>query len=283
MQGLILAIIAGLIIGSIRLVHKHILKDEDSLVYSCAFHLLGGLIFLPLLIIYFELPSSPKAWILAAVSTIAWAVAVYSGFCAYKILQVSLRTILSKTRPIFAIIISFVVFREAFHYMKVVGTLIIFLGIVVAFYNKKLSNDHITNKGIMFGVLAGFFGAIAMTADKYALEFFNINMYLFMIYFLPGLLVLPFALQRKKEIKSLFTNKIKPTILAVIGDCIAYIFVLNALKRADASIVIPVIEISVIISVIGGVVFYKEDDNLIRKIIATFIVVLGIVILGLVA
>ncbi|HIH11096.1 TPA: EamA family transporter [Candidatus Woesearchaeota archaeon] len=54
-----------------------------------------------------------------------------------------------------------------------------------------------------------------------------------------------------------------------------YYFLLKAYAFKEASVVVPIIELSTIIAVVGGMLFLNERKDMVKKIIATVIVVVG--------
>ena len=54
---------------------------------------------------------------------------------------------------------------------------------------------------------------------------------------------------------------------------------LRAYQLGNVSIVAPLCALTVILNVIVGYIFLKEKDNLVRKIISAFLIILGIILI----
>ena len=64
-------------------------------------------------------------------------------------------------------------------------------------------------------------------------------------------------------------------VLTAVGSSFAY---LNAFALADASTVVPVMELSTIVAVVGGIVLLRERTDVLRKLAGTAAVIAGVVL-----
>lgn len=280
MIGIIFALFAAVFKGTEKVLHRYILIDEDSLGYAFIWHVFTALVFLPFFIIEFELPELNMAWLLVLVSSILWASVAFTGFQAYKHLEVSKKTPIGKIKSVFVLLFSVIFLKEVLTTEKIIGTLLIIVGILVLNYKKGKYFINLKDKGVLLTLLSSFLMSIVLIVDKFATNYFKPGMYSFLVYFIPALVLMPFALRKKKEIKSILKNTLAATISTILLGSAYYYLMLRAFKLTDASIVVPIIESSILIAVFSGIKYLKETKDILQKIISSIIVILGAIILS---
>ena len=67
--------------------------------------------------------------------------------------------------------------------------------------------------------------------------------------------------------------------VAVVLEALAYYFSVRALVTLNATIVFPLMQITTIIAVVGGIIIFKETDRLTYKIVGTIVTIVGAVFL----
>lgn len=275
MIGFIFAIIASFSKGLEKILHRYVLVSEDSLSYAFVWHLIVAIIFFPLFILNFQSPQTNIAWIYAVISASLWALVGYTGYKSYSLLDVSVKAPIDKSRLFFVLVISIIFLKETLTIGKFFGTILIFLAIWLVSYKSKKKDSKISTKGIVLSIISAIIMASALTFDKFAVQFFSPEMYPFMVYFLPAMILLPFCFNKTKEIKSIFKNNFKATLGTAFLGAIYYYLLLKAYTYLDVSIVIPITELSALIAVLGGIIFLKERKDIIRKLLAISIALVG--------
>lgn len=201
------------------------------------------------------------------------------GFHAYKFTPVSLKTPFSQSRIIFLFLFSILILSEVITLKKLLGTLIIFVGIVILTYHKRKIFGRLTDKGVQLTLLTAFLFALVALIDKTAMKYFTAGMFGFLVYLIPGLILLLFVKKRTSPTKQLIKNKWPYVLAVIILGAAFYYSKLRAYSLADVSLVFPIIRTSTLISVLGGIIFLNEKEDLLKKIFSTFIIVLGMLIL----
>ena len=280
MLGILFAVLSAVSKGFEKVTHRYILVNEDSLSYAFVWHILSSLFFLPIFIVEFKLPKQNFVWILVVISSILWAIVAYTGFKAYSYLEVSIKTPVGKSKILFVFLFSIIFLKEKMSIEKIIGTIFVFIGVVLLSYKKGKKLGNFKNKGVLLTLLSSFTMSIALIVDKYATKFFNPGMYSFLVYFLPAIILLPFVIRRKYEIKSIFKHRVGATIMTVLLGSVYYYSMLKAFKLEEASVVVPIIELNTIIAVLGGIKFLKERNEIIKKIIASVIVFIGVLLVS---
>ena len=282
MLGILFALMSAVSGGVEKIIHRHILTKEDTLSYAFIWQLVAALFLLPLFFIEFGMPANNNAWFLVLISGIMWTVIAYVGFAAYSNLEVSLKTSISKSKLFFILLFSIIFLREVFSAEKLIGTVLIFTGILIATHKRGQGFKKLKSKGALLALLAAFLGSIAMLIDKYAMNFFNPGMYTFMLYLMPAIFLSFFVIKRGGKIKSILRNRLAPFLISAIAGGMYYYLIVRAFKVAEASVVVPIVELSVLVSVLGGIILLKERENLWNKIIGAVVVISGTIILAMI-
>ncbi len=273
------ALVAAFSIGVERLIIRHIMKEEGHVAVSWLFSMLGGIFYLPLLVIAgFTIPSSPQGWMLAMFAAFLWAVIALIAFKSYRYMQVSLRDPVARTDVLFLLLFSHLILRESVTAPKLAGVLIIFLGLTILTWHKGKMFGKFSHKGVRLTLLAAVLSGLVAVVDKVAVGYFMPALYGFLMYFIPAIYLTPLAMRNKHEIKNLLSRKLFWVIVVCVLAVGSYYLQLSAYMLTDVSKVFPVLQLSTLIAVIGGAIFHKEKDLKLR-LIGAVLMILGTVII----
>jgi drug/metabolite transporter (DMT)-like permease len=275
MLGIVFALSSALAAGIEKILHRFVCAREDSLSYAFIWHLLSGILLLPIFILEFKLPSEPSAWNLVLVSSLLWTIVAYIGFKAYSYLDVSVLSPIVKSKLFFVLFFSAIFLRESLSVGKIVGTVLIFIGVMIISYKRRSGLKDLKRKGVLLVLASSLTISVALLIDKYATNFFNLGMYSFLVYSIPVVLLIPFVANKKAEIKSVIRNRFPATLATVLLGTTYYYLMLRAFRLAEASIVVPIVQSSTIIAVLGGIIFLKERTDIPKKVLAALIVIAG--------
>lgn len=275
----ILAITAAILYGIVQIIFRHIMKKGNNIAVSFGFQVISAIIFLPFVFLFLEpLPAGYLPWIIVLAASFLWVIDNLVGFEAWKHIDVSLRAPISKVSILFVFLLSVLVLDESVTLQKIGGIALVFIGIIALTWEGKLFRG-LSSKGVRLTILAELIYSILVIIDRFALNYFPTLMYSFLVYFLPALMMMPLAIRNKSHVKNLFLkNKIALFSVALLG-AIGYYLQLTAYKMTEVSNVIPVIELSVLVSVFGGFLIYKERNLGKRLVGAIFMLIGGILIL----
>jgi len=200
------------------------------------------------------------------------------GFKALKLIESSENSILSSSQRIWALFGAFIFLQEKFSMQKIIGTLIILAGIMLAQWKKT---RFIFNKGAMYAILAAVFYAITEIISFYILRGFDANSFIVYSSLLP---VIALIILKPKTLNK-FRFYLKPSralnISAVsINDILATIFIFYAYQIGrNASLIGPLMATQTIVSVLLAIIFLRERGNLVNKLLGAIVVVAGIILL----
>jgi drug/metabolite transporter (DMT)-like permease len=281
MLGEIFALGAAVSNGIEEVLTRQVMREGESVSYTAAWHLVVAALFLPLFVLEFTLPAEPGAWVLVLLSGIAWGSALYLMFKAYKTLEVSVKVPIWKSRMLFAFVFAVLILGEGASMAKIAGTLLVFAGIVLVTYEPKLGFANLKGEAVLLVLLAAALSGLALVIDRMGLAFFPPGMFGFMSMLTTLVLLLPFALGKRREFSMLFTRAPLLTLGATLSGALAYYLILLALKATEASIAIPLIELGTLVAVGGGIVFLDERKDIAKKLVAALLAVAGAILVGL--
>ena len=277
---LIYALIASMSNAIRSILHRFIMLTEDPYSYALLENLLIALVFVPVLINEFVLPLSLTAWMLVLLSSIFWVFIAVIGFYAYKYTQVSLKSPLSESRVLWVLLFAVIFLKEKLILDKVLGIILIFISLIILTYKKQKKFGDLTDKGVQLTLLTALLTAGVAIIDKSALQYFTPGTFGFLVYFIPGLILLGFGKGHFKDVKKILKTKHYYLGVVVVLGFLFYYFNLKAYQIADVTQVFPVIRLSTAFTVIFGIIFLKEKENVFKKLIATVIIFLGILLLS---
>ncbi len=274
------ALVAAFSIGIERLIIRHIMKEEGHVAFSWLFSLLGGIFYLPLLLVVgFTIPDSPYGWALAVFAGFLWAVISLVGSKSYRYTQVSLRDPIARTDVLFLLLFSALILHEYITTTKLMGVLVIFSGLIILTWHKGKILGKLSHKGVKLTLVGAVLSGFVAVVDKATVVYFLPALYGFLMYFIPAIYLTPLALKNKKEIKRLVARKFVWVVIVSVLAVISYYFQLSAYTMTDVSNVFPVLQLSTLVTVVGGAIFHREEDFKLRLIGAVLMIIGSVIIM----
>jgi drug/metabolite transporter (DMT)-like permease len=257
------------------------MKTESPYSYALVENVLTAIAFLPLLYLEFVFPVDYFAWVLVGVSSILWVLVTITNYHAYKHTPVTLKDPISQSSVLFVFALSILFLSESITLLKISGIILVFSGLVlITFKNQNLFGGFF-DKGVQLTLLTAFLSSVVVIVDKVAMKYFTPGTYGFLVYLIPSLILIAFLKNRKDETKNLLKNRWPYVALIVVLGVSVYYFSLKAYSLADASIVFPIIRLSTIFGVFGGLAIFEEErKNIFRKIIAIAIIIAGVLLVS---
>lgn len=273
---LIAYLILGVIFDQSYKVATRNLKNAGALTILLEFI---GTVTVLFAIPFFEMkfPTDPKVYIFLTLAIVFYAINDRLNTTVRSGMEASTFSIIKQLSSVFMIFAGILFFKEEFILNKFIGAILIILSNVLIFYKKERTKP---NKYVLLGILANLFYAIALFLDVNISESFNLPIYVAISLGLPTILIALAERIKPKEIINEFKVGNKSAILLtaitwsymILAQLIAY-------QLGNVSIVAPLCALTVILNVIVGYIFLKEKDNLVRKIISAFLIILGIILI----
>lgn len=268
------ALISAFSFGFQRIIHAHVMKTEDYIAYSWLSSLLTSIFFLALFFADISIPISLYAWSLALFAGLLWTTITMMGFKSYQLTPLSLIGPLSKVDVLFSLTFSVLILQEVITIIKVLGTVFIFIGLIILTWRKGKFFGRFSDKGVKLTLLVALFHGIVSVVDKAAVVYFLPVFYGFLEYFLVPLYLMPLAIKNSTNIKKLILNKKFLPVVGAILSVTGYYSSLSAYMLTDVSNVFPVTQLSTVISIVGGFHLFKEKERL-PRIIGSIIMIMG--------
>ncbi len=282
-QQTILILISITILLSVitKILHKYVLKETNPYAYALITQIISGIIFIPFVLLSkFSFPNSPKAWIILLVAGILWALVALTIFISYKDTEVSIRDPLSQTRLIWALVLGILFLKESVTSLRVIGTIVIFFGISLLLWHPERKFGRLSDPGIRWTFIAAILSALVAIADKFALRYFDVAIYGLLVYIIPSIVLLFFIKKRTQHVTNLFKKRGFYVILGITFSALTYYFTLRTFAVADVTLVYPLLQLGILLTVISGIIFLKEREHLWQKIISAILVLIGTIIIG---
>lgn len=190
--------------------------------------------------------------------------------------EASTYTILSQLSTAFMIILGLVILREPFVWNKILGSALILASNVLVFYRRgKFKFDRY----VILGIIANLSYAVAMFIDVNNSDKLNLPLYVFFTLFIPAIIVFLMERVKFREVKDEFIKAKKLPLFAAIVAYAGFILCsIRAYQLGEVTVVAPLISLTVILNVLVGYFFLGERDNLLKKIIASLAIIVGVIL-----
>ena len=263
------------------LFHRVLMKDEKSDPYAqtVAFYGLGAVCAFIIAILRggFHYQISPNQLPLFFLLVIFATSAPVLIFKALKLIESSESTIVLSSQKLWIVLGAFIFLHEAFSTQKLLGTIIILIGIAIAQWRNQ---KFVINKGIVFVLLSALSYAIGDIISFYILRDFDAASFTVYLCIIP---VITLLILRPKTIRNLVfysRPKYALSITAVsINDTVATLAMYVAYQVGrNASQIAPITATQTIISVLLAILILKERNYMPQKILGAFIVVGGVML-----
>ena len=273
---IIFAAIAGLASNGFNFFTRYILKDnDDPIAFAWYYETLRFSIFIILAIFDFRLIFEPKAIIfLLGIGITEWA-SMYFYMKMHSYTHLSISAIVSRTRLIWVTILAFIIVGEHLKSTEYLGIFIMFAGLCTVVAPKKLVSD----KGIIYGSIAAFLIALDVIFIRLSLPYAS-NSVINAAMSLPGMLLFPiFMKNRVKRISSTLNNNFKLKSLAICINAVSVYFFAIAIGIGETGKVQGIYQGMLVFSVLAGIIFLNERENIGKKLVGTAVTIIGVLLL----
>lgn len=240
--------------------------------------LIGSLSIL-LLIPFYEMkwPVDLRIYIFLGLSIIFYTISDRVNTTVRSGIEASTFSVITQLSTVFMIVAGVLFFKEPFVLNKFMGAILIVFSNVLIFFKKGSGKP---NKYVLLGILANICFTIALFLDVNNSDNFNLPIYIAASLGLPSIIIFIFERIKFKDLIEEYKNGNQKAILITsISWSLSILFQLRAYQLGSVSIVAPLCALSVILNVIVGYFFLKEKDNILKKIIAALLIIIGIILI----
>lgn len=213
----------------------------------------------------------------SAVLFVAWLL----GLSSLKRLPVSLYGVIDVTRVIFSTLMGIIFLGESLNLTGVISLILVATGVGLASSKKAVKRENCRYTDIALVIVSCLLNSVSGTIDKHIMTTQNVDssqllfwyMLFLSIMYLSYILVTNTKLDIRGSIKNPYIYIM--SFLLVFGDKL--VFIANQNPESKVTVMTLVKQSSVLVTIFLGMVLYKEK-NIIRKIICSGIIILGIML-----
>lgn len=244
---------------------------ESEFVAMCR-GLIGSMFILFVMIIRKELPninSIKNNLLYLSISGIALGLNWILLFAGYKY-SISTSSLCNYTAPIMVVIISSIFLKEKLNYKQIICIICSFIGILLisGIFDTQLLNDL---HGFVYGLLAAIGFVVLVLCNRRLKDIKSLDKTVVQLFF-SFVVVFPYVLINKSIPSSFDTQTILIILmLGILHTGVAYIFYFGSIDTLPVYKVAVLGYIEPVMSIISGVVFFKEQLTIFGSIGAVLI------------
>lgn len=273
-------LIASILASSVNgLIHRTIMKNDqsDSKAQTVVFAGLTGIfgLVLALLTTGFHFPPL-SLWFNFLLMVALITSASILTFRAYKTVEASEMGILLSTERLWTVVLAFIFLGEAVTISKVLGTVLVLVGVGIVYWKRHSVKF---SAGISLALVAAILYGISYVNGFYILRSFDAPSFVVFGSLLPALIIILWQPRVLKKMRFYLIPKNGVLVsVSALFDTLMSVFLYLAYQLGrNASQISPLAATSLVITVILAAIFLRERDDLLRKLLGSTIVVLGII------
>ncbi|HSX52836.1 MAG TPA: DMT family transporter [Patescibacteria group bacterium] len=251
---------------------------SDPYAYVIIFQgLVAILIALYAIVHGFHMPDFGKYWLPIILTILLYG----AGHVAYahtlRQVEASIFSILFATSAIWTMFMGIILFHEHLNATQILGVILIFASVgLLAEHKKALKFDL----GIMLGLLTGLLFGFATATWAYVGRHADAASWSALSFAGPSLVVLATHPKSIKKMKP-FLSGTKLTRMGLLGVffSISAVTLLTAYQRGNVSLIAPLQQTTIILTILLAVLFLKEHKHLWRKGLAAAVCFIGVLLI----
>lgn len=258
------------------------MKDDKSnpRAQTIIFLGLGGIIAIVIALVQGKLQLSiPQAFFWNFILLILLSTPAYLlTYRAYQLIGASEVVLFLATGRLWNVVGAYFFLHEALTLQKVIGALIVLIGVTVALYDKK---KFTFNKGVLLALLAAFLYGMNDINGFYILKKMTALNFLIYADLLPVFALLFIQPKVVTKLKYYWQKRMatKVILLSLCDTLGSLAFILSFQAGGKASVIGPLSATRVIFTVVLAAIILKERNNITKKIIGATIAVIGVILL----
>ncbi len=219
-------------------------------------------------------PTNYVAWISMGMAVVCYGLFERGRFYAAKLLEASVLTTVFNISLVIALLGSLVLYSETVTMQKILGVFFIMSALCIVSYVKRGTNK-ISVKGLAIGILISTALGLAQVLDKRGALYFSPETYSIFVWVLP-LVVIIFPSVKISDLQQAIRIGSWKIVLIAALNVLGYLFSLKAFTLTEVTQAMPLMQTSTLFIIIAGIFVLKERDNLIRKLVAGCLALVGV-------
>lgn len=280
---------AALILSVLGIIAKELMDHDSGLEYTYLYSLIALITYTPFFIYFLttqELTFTPTILTAFTVSGLANIIAYLLYNESIKEGELSTVIPFTKLNPVFTGILGAIILGETMTLGKGLGIVLVTAGSYVILKDEEHDYFEPFRKfkdldAPKMAAGSALVFSIAAIADRFVTQTLSPKIYTYLIYLFmtTGLTVYVIASEKTyfTDIKQKFLDQKILYAFTGLGAALATYLIFFSFSKAEASKVIPVLQLQVFISVIAGITIFNEK-NLREKTIGSFILVAGVIL-----
>lgn len=274
---LLIAIGAGLASNVSNFIARQILKDEKDILAS-SFYLEAAKVAIFTIALLFDhnFNPTPKSLLLLTLIVISEPFAIYLYMKMHELNHLSISSIITRTRMIWAAILALVFLGEVLNPINYAGIAILFLGLSIVVAPHRIFVDRGVTIATLFSLEVAVFSVLVKAASP------DVSLpIIFVCSALPAALFFLVLLKNKRIALKAFTKtKRKQKIIFGISNFSAFYGFVLAITLGSVAVSTAIYQGMIIFGVLAGIILLNERENIARKIIGSAVTVIGIILLA---
>jgi len=239
----------------------------------------GIIILLAIPFFKFKLPTDMISYIFLALACGFFALSDRMYTASYKGLEVSTYSVLSQLSTTFIFIFGILFFKEPLIIKRIIGAILILLANVLVLYKKR---KFVWNKYYLFNIIANLSFAIGMILNVGISEQFNLAFYIAITLCTSALLISIFEHIKLEDVINEYKDGNRKAIVIVsILDGVTSLLILRAYQLESITLIAPLVSLKTILNVFVAHLFLKENNSILKKIIASLIIIIGVTLINI--
>ena len=281
MNWLILTFVSLCLGGIGSSIHRYILRDEHVLSYSFLFTFLSSLFFIPILMAEpIVVPETTSAWILILATAILWWTTNVLGFMGVSKTESTLGKPLAASKVLVVVILSVIVLGETMNILRGAGTLLLVIGMLILSWKSGWLN-HLREEGVQLILATAMIMGVITVLDKFNVGHMSPNLYGFLMYFIPAILLGVMATSKIPELKQTIKRKWKAILMVTTAYGGMYYFLLKAFQLADVNVVYPIYLLNGLITLGLSYFWLGEKTQFKQRFIGALVMIAGAILVTL--
>jgi len=227
----------------------------------------------------FKVANDYKVYLLLFVSIIFYAISDRVNTDIRANVDTAVFSTLKQFSTIFLTIIGIFILKEPFNLLKIVGIILIIISNTLLFIKKgKLKLD----KSVLLAIISNLAFAIAISLDANISKSFNLFFYIAITLIGPAICIILFEKIKLKDLKKEFSKGNKKAII-ITGLCwgLSVASQLKAYQLGKLIIIAPLTSVVIILNAIIGYFFFKEKEDLMKKIFCGILIIISVILIGM--
>jgi drug/metabolite transporter (DMT)-like permease len=275
------------------IIRKKISQIDDNLnyIYVVLFQILGGIaVFIFSMLLgfgqeYTQFFSTINISVLIKIliSAVLWFATTLTSFKALNKITASKYSIIEALSPVISIVLAISFLGESFSQQQFIGMGMILISVFTVVYDKNENLKHFS-KGEIIALLSAFLSGLALVNDKGIYAITPLSPTLVTLFILPGILGILFKPSELKKLSIVKKDKNiikKLLIMSAIWGLAAISYYKAIVLSNSISLVVSISQLSVVLTVLLGLIFLKETKNWQIKLIASVISVAGLIFMSI--